>query len=146
MRIVVQRVSEAAVAVGGETVGRIGKGLLLLVGVARSDTEREAEQLAAKVVHLRVFEDEKGALNRSVVEVGGGLLVVSQFTLLGDCRRGRRPSFVEAAPPEQAERLYRLFAARCAEAGVPVATGRFRARMAVSLVNDGPVTLILDSP
>lgn len=143
MRVVVQRVSEAAVTVEGETVGRIGRGLLVLLGVARTDTEREAEQLAAKIAHLRVFEDEAGALNRSVVDVGGALLVVSQFTLLADCRKGRRPSFVEAAGPEQAERLYRLFVERLAGKGIEVATGRFRARMAVALVNDGPVTLIL---
>jgi D-tyrosyl-tRNA(Tyr) deacylase len=143
MRVVIQRVSEASVTVGGETVGRIGRGLLVLLAVARTDSEREAEQLAAKIAHLRVFEDEAGALNRSVVDVGGAVLVVSQFTLLADCRRGRRPSFGEAAGPEQAERLYRLFVERLSGMGLAVATGRFRARMAVALVNDGPVTLIL---
>jgi D-tyrosyl-tRNA(Tyr) deacylase len=146
MRAVVQRVSEASVRVGDEVIGRIGCGLLVLLGVARTDGEREANYLTDKIVHLRVFEDDEGKLNRSVREVGGGLLVVSQFTLLGDCRKGRRPSFTEAADPAHGNRLYDYFVAQAARAGVPVQTGRFRALMAVSLVNDGPVTLVIDSP
>jgi D-tyrosyl-tRNA(Tyr) deacylase len=145
MRAVLQRVSEAHVRVEGETLGAIGLGLLVLLGVSRADTERDAERLAAKIVNLRVFEDAAGALNRSLLDVRGALLVVSQFTLLGDCRKGRRPSFVEAAGPEEASRLYEYFVAEAKRLGVRVETGRFRAKMAVSLVNDGPVTLILES-
>jgi D-tyrosyl-tRNA(Tyr) deacylase len=144
MRAVLQRVSEANVRVDGETVGAIGRGLLVLLGVSRTDTEAQADLLAAKIVNLRIFEDAAGALNRSLLDVQGALLVVSQFTLLGDCRKGRRPSFVQAAGPEEARRLYECFVERAKRLGVPVATGRFRARMAVSLVNDGPVTLILE--
>lgn len=144
MRAVVQRVSEASVSVAGETIARIGRGLLVLLGVSRADGEGAAEALAEKIVHLRIFEDGAGKLNRSLIEVGGEMLVVSQFTLLADCRKGRRPSFVDAAPPEEAERLYGQFVTRVADCGVTVRTGRFRALMAVSLVNDGPVTLILD--
>jgi D-aminoacyl-tRNA deacylase len=146
MRAVVQRVSDATVRVTDEVVGRIGRGLLVLLGVARSDGEREADYLAEKIVHLRVFEDDDGKLNRSVLDVGGEVLVVSQFTLLGDCRKGRRPSFIEAADAEHGNRLYGHFVERVSGAGAPVQTGRFRARMAVSLVNDGPVTLVIDSP
>jgi D-aminoacyl-tRNA deacylase len=146
MRAVVQRVSEASVRVGDEVVGRIGRGLLVLIGVARADGEREADYLAEKVAHLRVFEDDDGKLNRSVLDVGGEVLVVSQFTLLGDCRKGRRPSFIEAADPEHGNRLYGHFVERVALEGAPVQTGRFRALMAVSLVNDGPVTLVIDTP
>jgi D-tyrosyl-tRNA(Tyr) deacylase len=146
MRAVIQRVSEAAVRVEGEIVGRIGRGLLVLLGVARTDGEQEANFLSEKIVHLRVFEDEQGKLNRSVLDVGGELLVVSQFTLLADCRKGRRPSFIEAADAEHGNRLYQLFVEKTACAGAPVQTGRFRALMAVSLVNDGPVTLVIDSP
>ena len=146
MRAVIQRVSEAAVRVEGEIVGRIGRGLLVLLGVARTDGEQEADFLSEKIVHLRVFEDEQGKLNRSVLDVGGELLVVSQFTLLADCRKGRRPSFIEAADAEHGNRLYQLFVEKTACAGAPVQTGRFRALMAVSLVNDGPVTLVIDSP
>jgi D-tyrosyl-tRNA(Tyr) deacylase len=146
MRAVVQRVSEASVRVGDEIVGRIGRGMLVLVGVARGDGEREADYLIDKIVHLRIFEDDDGKLNRSVLEVGGEALVVSQFTLLGDCRKGRRPSFVEAADPEQGNRLYERVVAGVRGAGVAVQTGRFRAFMAVSLVNDGPVTLVIDTP
>ena len=145
MRAVVQRVSETAVSVDGKTIARIGNGLLVLIGVARQDSAAGAETLADKIVHLRIFEDESGKLNRSLLEVGGQMLVVSQFTLYGDCRKGRRPSFVNAAPPDTARKLYEHFVARVADHGVQVATGRFRALMAVSLVNDGPVTLILDS-
>jgi D-tyrosyl-tRNA(Tyr) deacylase len=146
MIAVVQRVREAAVTVAGEEVGRIGPGLLVLLGVSRDDQGPEAAALAARIVHLRIFEDAAGKLNRSLLEVEGELLAVSQFTLLGDCRKGRRPSFVAAAPPERADALYRDFVAAVRAAGVTAATGRFRAHMAVSLVNDGPVTLILSQP
>ena len=145
MRAVVQRVSEGQVRVDGETVGRIGPGLLVFIGVARQDTPGGAEYLADKIVHLRIFEDEAGKLNRSLLEVGGEMLVVSQFTLYADCRKGRRPSFVDAATPDAANALYEHFVAKVAEHGVRVATGRFRALMSVSLINDGPVTLILES-
>jgi len=145
MRAVVQRVSESSVAVGPEVVGRIGRGLLVLVGVATTDTEKEAVSLAEKIVHLRVFEDESGRLNRSLIDVGGEMLVVSQFTLLADCRKGRRPSFTEAATPELARRLYEHFVRQAAQLGISVQTGRFQALMAVSLVNDGPLTLIVES-
>jgi D-tyrosyl-tRNA(Tyr) deacylase len=146
MRAVVQRVSEASVRVGEEIVGRIGRGVLVFLGVARDDGEREADYLVDKIVHLRIFEDDEGKLNRSVLEVGGEALVVSQFTLLGDCRKGRRPSFIEAAGPEHGNRLYERVVAGVRRAGVAVQTGRFRALMAVSLVNDGPVTLVVDTP
>lgn len=145
MRAVVQRVSEASVRVDSESVARIGAGVTVLLGVARGDAEADAEQLADKVAHLRIFPDEKGVMNRSLVEVRGEALVVSQFTLLGDARKGRRPSYVEAAPPEDANRLYESFCARLRAAGVRVATGVFRAMMDVALVNHGPVTLLLDS-
>jgi D-aminoacyl-tRNA deacylase len=146
MRAVVQRVSESSVAVGPEVVGHIGRGLLVLLGVAKTDTEKESDYLAEKIVNLRIFEDEGGRLNRSLIEVGGEMLVVSQFTLLADCRKGRRPSFTAAAEPELAARLYEHFVRQTAKLGIPVQTGRFQALMAVSLVNDGPVTLIIDSP
>jgi D-tyrosyl-tRNA(Tyr) deacylase len=146
MRAVVQRVRESAVRVDGRLVAGIGPGLLVLLGVSRTDGGAESDALAEKIVHLRIFEDDAGKLNRSLLETGGAMLVVSQFTLLADCRKGRRPSFVEAAAPEEADRLYQRFAARAAACGVPVQTGRFRARMDVSLVNDGPVTLILETP
>jgi D-tyrosyl-tRNA(Tyr) deacylase len=145
MRAVVQRVSEASVSVGGELVSRIGRGQLVLLAVSKTDAAAAADTLAEKIVHLRIFEDQGGKLNRSLLDVGGEMLVVSQFTLLADCTKGRRPSFVDAAPPEEAERLYGRFAARAAACGVPVRTGRFRALMAVALVNDGPVTLILEA-
>jgi D-tyrosyl-tRNA(Tyr) deacylase len=145
MRAVVQRVARASVGVGGAVVGQIGPGWLVLLGVARGDADIDADRLAEKVVGLRAFADEQGKMNRSVVEVGGSVLVVSQFTLLGDCRKGRRPSFDEAAAPAEAERLYLHFAAAVGAAGVPVATGVFRAMMQVELVNDGPVTFLLDS-
>ncbi len=145
MRIVLQRVSRASVTVAGETIGAIERGLLLLVGVAQGDTDDDARQLADKVAQLRIFEDDAGKMNLSVTDIHGALLIVSQFTLLGDCRKGRRPSFIAAAPPELAERLYETFVAAVAVKGLPVATGRFRADMQVSLVNDGPVTLLLDS-
>ncbi len=140
-----QRVSRAAVTVGDEVVGAIGRGLAVLVGVEAGDGEADVAYVADKVVGLRVFEDGQGKLNRGLAEVGGSALVVSQFTLLGDCRQGRRPSFTGAAPPEVAEALYGAVLQRIAGAGIPVAAGRFRAEMAVELVNEGPVTLLLDS-
>lgn len=145
MRAVIQRVSEASVRVQDETIGRIGKGLLVLLGVARTDNPKEADYLAGKIVHLRIFEDAGGKLNRSLLEVGGEMLIVSQFTLLGDCRRGRRPSFIDAADPARATEIYEHFVRQARALGASVQTGRFQALMAVSLVNDGPVTLILDS-
>jgi D-tyrosyl-tRNA(Tyr) deacylase len=145
MRAVVQRVSEASVSIDREVISRIGRGLLVLLGVSKTDTESAADYLSAKIAHLRIFEDPGGKLNRSLLEVGGEMLVVSQFTLLGDCRKGRRPSFTDAADPDQAVHLYERFARRAAGLGIPVKTGRFQALMQVSLVNDGPVTLILES-
>jgi D-tyrosyl-tRNA(Tyr) deacylase len=145
LRAVVQRVREARVAVAGELVAEMEEGLLALVGVARGDGPEDAAALAEKLVHLRVFEDAEGRMNRSLLETGGTLGVVSQFTLLGDVRRGRRPSFSEAAPPEQAEPLVEAVARAARAAGVPVVTGRFRARMEVALVNAGPVTVMLDT-
>jgi len=145
MRACVQRVSRADVTVNGEVVGRIDGGLMVLLGVAIGDTDQDTRQMAQKVVELRIFDDDAGKMNRSLIEAGGSLLVVSQFTLLGDCRKGRRPSFIEAAPPEEAERLYQVFVAAAVELGVRVETGRFRTHMDVSLVNDGPVTILLDS-
>ena len=146
MRAVLQRVSRARVVVGEEVTGAIGPGLLVLLGVAPDDAEADARWLADKVVNLRIFPDDTDKMNRSVADAGGGVLVVSQFTLYGDCRKGRRPSFVEAAPPEIAVPLYEAFVAAVRAQGVPTATGRFGAMMQVELVNDGPVTLILDSP
>ncbi len=145
MRAVVQRVTSARVEVDGAPVGEIGKGLLVLLGVAKGDTEQDAEWMAERVATLRVFEDPVGKMNLSLEDVGGSVLGVSQFTLLGDCRKGRRPSFDKAAPPEIAEPLYRRFVELLQSRQLPVETGSFRARMAVSLVNDGPVTLMLDS-
>ena len=126
-------------------IGEIGHGLCVLLGVSKEDSDDDAEFLAEKIMNLRIFEDAQGKMNRSLLDTGGELLVVSQFTLYGDCRKGNRPSFADAAPAEHAERLYRHFTERLCDAGVNVATGRFKARMKVSLVNDGPVTLILDS-
>jgi len=146
MRAVVQRVTRARVEVDGAVVGEIGPGLLVLLGVAKSDTLADAEFLATKIAGLRVFADDAGKLNRSVVEAGGALLVVSQFTLYGDTRKGRRPSFDFAAPPEQARAFYEHFAASARRLGLPVETGKFQAMMAVSLTNDGPVTLIVEYP
>ncbi len=144
MRALIQRVSEASVTVDAELIGEIGPGLLVLVGVTHSDDHEAADRLAAKIAHLRVFDDEAGVMNRSLIEVAGSALVVSQFTLYGDTRRGRRPSWSEAAPPEQAEPLVAACVATLRGYGLVVATGRFRAQMAVSLVNDGPVTLALE--
>jgi D-tyrosyl-tRNA(Tyr) deacylase len=145
MRVVVQRVSSAAVVVEGETAGAIGTGLLLLCGIHGSDGPAELKWMADKVVNLRIFEDEEGKMNLSVLDVGGGVLAVSQFTLYGDCRRGRRPSFTEAAPPEQADRLYKDFVSLLKERVEHVEQGVFQAHMDVSLINDGPVTILLDS-
>ena len=146
MRIVVQRVREARVEIAGETVGQIGQGLLLLVGIAEGDTMAEVELLAKKVAQLRIFADEAGKMNRSVQDIEGGVLSVSQFTLYGDCRKGNRPSFVSAARPETAEPLYNaLNQLLCTQYGLPVETGRFGADMQVSLVNDGPVTILMDT-
>ncbi len=145
MRAVVQRVAHARVVIDGETVGEVGPGLLVLLGVSHDDTADVASWLADKVVGLRVFNDADGKMNRAVGDVGGGVLVVSQFTLYGDCRKGRRPSFIEAARPEVAIPLYEAFVNAIKALGVPAATGRFGAMMQVELVNDGPVTLILDS-
>ncbi len=145
MRAVVQRVKEASVKVNAETVGRIGPGLLILLGVGTEDTPRDSETLAEKIAHLRIFADEKGLMNRSLLESGGSALVVSQFTLWGDCSKGRRPSFVRAARPETARDLYERFVSAMQARGVATATGRFQEEMAVHLVNDGPVTLILES-
>ncbi len=146
MKAVVQRVTEARVEVGGETVGRIGKGILILLGVEKGDGERDADWLAEKIVNLRIFEDEAGKMNLSVREIGGELLAVSQFTLAGNCAKGRRPSFDTAAPPVEANRLYEYFTATLRSMGIKVETGIFQAMMQVSLTNDGPVTFILESP
>lgn len=146
MRAVVQRVAESSVRIGDRTVARIGGGLLVLLAVSRLDERADGDYLAQKISNLRIFEDESGRLNRSLLETGQEMLVVSQFTLYGDCRKGRRPSFGEAAEPEKADRLYRYFVDRVREIGVRVKTGRFRETMAVALINDGPVTLIVDSP
>jgi D-aminoacyl-tRNA deacylase len=145
MRAVVQRVSRASVTVDGDVVGSIGKGFVVLLGVTHDDTEADAAYLAEKILGLRIFEDDAGKMNLSLADVGGACLVVSQFTLYGDCRKGRRPSFVAAAGPEQAEALYELLVERLRAGGINVATGRFRAHMDVELVNDGPVTMLLDS-
>ena len=145
MRVVLQRVARAAVTVGGEEVARIGPGLMVLLGVAQSDSAEDARYLAGKVAGLRVFEDDAGKMNLSVADIDGGVLVVSQFTLLADCRKGRRPSFTGAAPPEEAEALYEVFVEELRRRSLPVATGRFQAHMQVSLINDGPVTILLDS-
>ncbi len=145
MRAVIQRVSEASVVVEGEETGRIRRGLLVLLGIRRNDDESAVKFLAEKVVGLRIFEDEKSTMNLSIADVEGEILLISQFTLFGDCRRGRRPSFDQAAPPEVAETLYRRFADYLGSLGFPPQEGIFGAKMMVSLVNDGPVTLLLDS-
>lgn len=145
MRAVVQRVSRASVTVAGEVVGQIGKGLLVLLGVEEGDGQDEVVYMAQKIAGLRVFEDADGKMNLGLAEVGGAMLVVSQFTLLGDCRKGRRPSFIQAARPELADELYRAFCAEVRGQGIEVQTGRFQAHMDVELVNDGPVTLLIDS-
>ena len=145
MKAVVQRVGASRVEVDGELVGAIDRGLLVYLGVAAGDETRDLEWLADKVSGLRIFEDDQGKMNRDVADVGGGILVISQFTLLGDCRKGRRPSFTGAMPPEPAERLYESFVGFLRTKGVPVATGRFRADMKVFSLNDGPITMLIDS-
>lgn len=145
MRAVIQRVSEAGVTVEGKEIGRIGRGLVILLGIAANDTEVDADYLIEKIAGLRIFPDEEGKFDRSVQEVNGSLLVVSQFTLYGDCRKGRRPSFSDAADGEKALPLYEYFVATLKTKQTPVETGRFQATMAVYLINDGPVTLIIDS-
>lgn len=145
MRAVVQRVSQAKVTVGEEIAGEIGTGLLVLLGVGHEDTETDASYLAEKIIGLRIFEDSDGKMNRSVQDVGGSVLAVSQFTLYGDVRRGKRPSFDAAAPPEHARRLYEVFVERIRAAGLRCETGRFQEMMQVELVNEGPVTILLDS-
>lgn len=146
MRAVVQRVSQSKVTVDGQIIGEIAGGLLVLLGVGEADQPQDADYLVDKIVNLRIFEDDCRKMNRSLLDTGGKMLVVSQFTLMADCRKGRRPSFVRAAQPDLAERLYRYFISRVQHRNVSVETGQFGAMMAVSLVNDGPVTLILDSP
>ncbi len=146
MRAVVQRVSRARVVVRGREVGAVGRGLVALIGVGQGDGEPQVRWIANKLAGLRVFEDDGGKMNRSVADVDGGILVVSQFTLLGDCRKGRRPSFVAAAPPDVARPLVERVADLLADAGVPVATGEFGAHMQLDLTNDGPVTLVIDTP
>lgn len=145
MRVCIQRVSQAQVTVDGEVCGAIGPGLVVLLGVAVDDTPDNARQMADKITGLRIFEDQQGKMNLALADVGGAMLVVSQFTLLGDCRKGRRPSFVAAAGPELAESLYETFVATVVQQGIEVATGKFRQHMMVSLTNDGPVTLLVDS-
>lgn len=145
MRAVIQRVSRATVTVDQEQVGAIGQGLVVLLGIHREDQKADLDWLVDKIVHLRVFEDAEGKMNRSLLDTGGAMLIVSQFTLYGDCRKGRRPGYSTAARPEQAEALYENFVRAVQEQGVVTATGRFQAAMAVDLVNDGPVTLLLDS-
>lgn len=145
MRAVVQRVSQASVTVNGEIVGRIDRGLVVLLGVATDDTQADANLIADKIAGLRIFPDDDGKMNRSVIDIGGGVLLVSQFTLLGDCRTGRRPSFITAARPETARMLYEAVAAELRGRNLVVETGRFQEHMDVALVNDGPVTLLLDT-
>jgi len=145
MRAVIQRVKKSSVRTGDEIVGRIGPGLLVLLGVAKEDRQSDADYLVNKIANLRIFEDDNGKMNRSLLETGGQMLVVSQFTLLGDCRKGRRPSFVAAADPAMAAELYAYFVEQVRGLGIGAETGRFRALMEVSLINDGPVTLVLES-
>ncbi len=145
MRACIQRVRRARVTVAGEIAGQIGLGQLVLLGVEQDDTSRDAQSLAEKLVGLRIFEDPDGKMNLALADVGGRMLVVSQFTLLADCRKGRRPSFTNAADPESAQRLYQVFVDEVTQRGVEVATGRFREHMEIELLNDGPVTIVIDS-
>ena len=146
MKAVIQRVSTASVSVDSAIVGEIGAGTVVLLAVAKGDSESDAEWLARKIVELRMFGDSDGKMNLSLKDIGGSILAISQFTLAGSCDKGRRPSFVDAAPPEEGKRLYEYFVEQVAGMGIPVATGIFQADMKVSLINDGPVTFILDSP
>lgn len=146
MKAVIQRVSEAKVVVDGKPVGAIERGILVLLGVEKGDAEKDADWLAEKIASLRIFEDEAGKMNLSIQDISGGLLIVSQFTLAGNCAKGRRPSFDTAAPPQEANRLYEYFVEKAKSLGIPIQTGIFQADMKVSLVNDGPVTFILESP
>ena len=145
MRALIQRVSSARVAVGAETIGAVGHGVLILLGVKSGDDQAALAYLVEKIIHLRIFSDEEGKMNRSLLDVGGEVMVVSQFTLYADCRKGRRPSFQGAAPPAEGERLYEEFVQALRDKGLKVATGRFGAEMQVTLVNDGPVTILLDT-
>jgi D-aminoacyl-tRNA deacylase len=145
MRAVIQRVSKASVTVGSEVTGKIGPGLLVFLGIHKDDQEQEIKWMVDKIINLRIFEDENGKMNRSLIESRGAMLVVSQFTLYGDCRKGRRPGYSSAAPPESAKSLYQKFIAAVKQKDIPTASGRFQAHMDVELVNDGPVTLLLDS-
>jgi D-tyrosyl-tRNA(Tyr) deacylase len=145
MRVIVQRVSRAQVSVDGQVIGAIQRGLLVFVGIRREDTEKDLQWLADKIIHLRIFEDTEGKMNKSLADIEGEMLIISQFTLYGDCRKGRRPGFSDAAPPLHAEPLYQQFITEIKTKGIQVATGTFQADMQVELVNDGPVTLLLDS-
>jgi D-tyrosyl-tRNA(Tyr) deacylase len=145
VRLVIQRVSEASVTVDGRTIGHIGAGLCILIGIGKDDRPTKAVALADKVINLRIFQDELGKMNRSVADIGGEVLVVSQFTLYADCRKGNRPSFTDAAPPIMAEELYEVFVQQLRAAGLSVATGQFQTHMKVTLANDGPVTVILEN-
>lgn len=145
MRAVVQRVTSSSVTVEGETTGKIDKGLMVLLGVADGDTDKDVTYMVDKIVNLRIFEDENDKMNLSLQDIGGSLLVVSQFTLLGDCRKGRRPSFIEAAKPEIADNLYQKFVDKARSMGIRTETGRFKTHMMVELINDGPVTILVDS-
>ena len=146
MKAVIQRVTESAVRIGDETVGQIGPGLVVLLGVGQHDGPADADWLADKICNLRIFEDQGGKMNRSLLDSGGEMLIVSQFTLYGDCRKGRRPSFTQAGDPDTARELYEYFIRKVEATGIHTESGRFRAMMAVSIVNDGPVTLILETP
>lgn len=145
MKAVIQRVTRAEVRVQGQEISAIGRGLLVLLGAEKGDTEKEADFLADKIIHLRIFEDGQGKMNLSLKDVGGQILAVSQFTLLGDCRKGRRPSFTQAEAPDRARDLYEYFMAQTAAAGIPTHPGKFQSLMEISLVNHGPVTLVLDT-
>jgi len=145
MRAVVQLVKKASVTVNGSVISEIGPGLLVFLGIQKNDTASDARMLAEKIVRLRIFPDQGKLMNLSILDIAGEILVVSQFTLYGDCRKGRRPSYSQAAPPDQAEKLYELFIRETAELGVPVSSGKFQAMMDVELINQGPVTLLLDS-